>query len=101
MPAAVSPKNTLPADYRPGTWDEMLGADGRVNPSWSHVASWLGGLTPEQAGATTHEINRLLRQRMDERSTLGDAARALAQLHGQVQAREALATAAAQTERTA
>jgi uncharacterized circularly permuted ATP-grasp superfamily protein/uncharacterized alpha-E superfamily protein len=62
MPAAVSFKNTLPADYRRGIWDEMLGSDGRLNPSWSHVASWLGGLSPEQAGATTQEINRLLRE---------------------------------------
>jgi flagellum-specific ATP synthase len=57
--------------------------------------------TVDAAVEMQDEINRLLRQRMDERSTLGDAASALAQLHGQVQAREALATAAAQTERTA
>lgn len=62
MPAAATPKNILPADYRRGTWDEMLATDGRTNPSWSHVASWLGGLTPEQAAATSGEINRLLRE---------------------------------------
>jgi uncharacterized circularly permuted ATP-grasp superfamily protein/uncharacterized alpha-E superfamily protein len=62
MPAAASPKNTLPPGYRRGLWDEMLGADGRVNPSWSHVSSWLGGLTPEQAATTGAEIRRLLRE---------------------------------------
>ncbi|WP_367874425.1 circularly permuted type 2 ATP-grasp protein [Luteolibacter sp. Populi] len=73
MPAAASPKNTLPPDYRRGIWDEMLGADGRVNPSWSHVASWLGGLTPEQAGATGHEIRRLLREHGVTYSVHGEA----------------------------
>jgi uncharacterized circularly permuted ATP-grasp superfamily protein/uncharacterized alpha-E superfamily protein len=62
MPAAVTPRNILPAGYARGIWDEMLAADGSVNPSWSHVASWLGGLTPEQATATNAEILRLLRE---------------------------------------
>jgi uncharacterized circularly permuted ATP-grasp superfamily protein/uncharacterized alpha-E superfamily protein len=62
MPAAVTPRNILPASYARGTWDEMLAPDGSVNPSWSHVASWLGGLTPEQAIATNGEILRLLRE---------------------------------------
>jgi uncharacterized circularly permuted ATP-grasp superfamily protein/uncharacterized alpha-E superfamily protein len=62
MPAAVTPRNILPADYARGIWDEMLAADGSVNPSWSHVATWLGGLTPEQASATNAEILRLLRE---------------------------------------
>ncbi|HEY1121351.1 MAG TPA: circularly permuted type 2 ATP-grasp protein, partial [Haloferula sp.] len=62
MPAAVTPRNILPANYARGTWDEMLATDGSVNPSWSHVASWLGGLTPEQAIATNGEILRLLRE---------------------------------------
>ncbi len=62
MSATVTPKNTLPADYPRGTWDEMVATDGRVNPAWSHVAAWLGGLSPEQAGATSAEIRRLLRE---------------------------------------
>ncbi len=62
MPAAVTPRNILPPGYTRGVWDEMLAADGSVNPSWSHVASWLGGLTPEQAAATNAEILRLLRE---------------------------------------
>lgn len=73
MPAAASPKNTLPADYRRGPWDEMLGADGRVNPSWSHVSAWLGGLTPEQATATGAEIRRLLRENGVTYSMHGEA----------------------------
>ncbi len=52
----------MPPHYPRGVWDEMVGADGRVNPSWAHVASWLDGLTPERAAATTAEIHRLLRE---------------------------------------
>jgi uncharacterized circularly permuted ATP-grasp superfamily protein/uncharacterized alpha-E superfamily protein len=62
MSATVTPKHALPADYPRGTWDEMVATDGRVNPAWSHVAAWLGGLSPEQAGATSAEIRRLLRE---------------------------------------
>jgi len=62
MPVAATPKNTLPADYRRGIWDEMLAANGQVNPSWGHVATWLGGLSPDQAGATTNEVRRMLRE---------------------------------------
>ncbi|WP_035612681.1 circularly permuted type 2 ATP-grasp protein [Haloferula sp. BvORR071] len=73
MAVAATPKNTLPTDYARGPWDEMLGADGRVNPSWSHVAAWLGGLTPEQAGATGGEIRRLLRENGVTYSMHGEA----------------------------
>lgn len=62
MSAATTPRNPLPATYPRGAWDEMIAADGHVNPSWSHVAAWLGDLSPEQAGATTAEIRRLLRE---------------------------------------
>ena len=62
MSATVHPKHPLPANYPRGAWDEMIAADGHVNPSWSHVAAWLGDLSPEQAGATTAEIRRLLRE---------------------------------------
>jgi uncharacterized circularly permuted ATP-grasp superfamily protein/uncharacterized alpha-E superfamily protein len=62
MSVAATTRNTLPPDYRRGTWDEMVAANGAVNPSWSHIAAWLGGLSPEQAGGTSHEIGRLLRE---------------------------------------
>lgn len=62
MPAAVPVNATLPADYPRGSWDEMIAADGSVKPSWSHVASWLTGLSPEQATSVNGEIHRLLRE---------------------------------------
>ena len=62
MSGAATLRNTLPPDYQRGIWDEMVAADGTVNPSWSHVATWLGGLSPEQAGAVTGELRRLLRE---------------------------------------
>jgi uncharacterized circularly permuted ATP-grasp superfamily protein/uncharacterized alpha-E superfamily protein len=62
MSATVTPKTSLPANYPRGTWDEMVNASGQVNPSWAHVASWLSGLSPDQAAATTGEIRRLLRE---------------------------------------
>lgn len=62
MPVAVTPRNFLPPGYAHGGWDEMVAAGGSVNPSWEHVASWLGGMTAEQAAATNAEIFRLLRE---------------------------------------
>lgn len=62
MPATVIPRNFLLPHYTSGGWDEMIAADGSVNRSWEHIASWLGGLTPEQASATNGEIHRLLRE---------------------------------------
>ncbi|QJE95341.1 circularly permuted type 2 ATP-grasp protein [Luteolibacter luteus] len=62
MSVAATPRNSLPPGYRRGAWDEMIAADGSVNPSWSQISSWLGGLSPEQAMATSNEVRRLLRE---------------------------------------
>lgn len=62
MSASIAPQSPLPATYQRGTWDEMVAADGQVNPSWAHIAAWLDKLSPEQAGATGAEIRRLLRE---------------------------------------
>lgn len=62
MSVAATIRNSLPPGYRRGAWDEMIAADGSVNPSWAPVSTWLGGLSPEQAMATTNEVRRLLRE---------------------------------------
>ncbi len=62
MSGAATLRNLLPPDYRRGAWDEMISADGTVNPSWSHIATWLGGLSLEQAASVTGEVRRLLRE---------------------------------------
>jgi uncharacterized circularly permuted ATP-grasp superfamily protein/uncharacterized alpha-E superfamily protein len=62
MPAAVPPRSPFPLPYPHGGWDEMITAEGNVNPPWTHLAAWLADLSPEQAAATNGEIHRLLRE---------------------------------------